>query len=189
MRGPRALLAVGALVAGLLALSAGPALAAPGARPGPVLAHNVLVSSDPAEGSSLDTGPARATLRFDLPVQPSFDTVTVVGPDGGTYQDGKAVVDGNTVSVAVRPLGPAGAYTVGYRVVSDDGHPVSGKVSFTLTRAGTGTPGPPAAAEQSDAGSGSGGSDGGGMPAWPWIIGAVVLVGAGAAVALRAGKG
>ncbi len=50
------------------------------------------------------------------------------------------------VSVALRPLGPTGTYTVNYRATSADGHVVSGSWSFDLTRAGTGEPGPPAAA-------------------------------------------
>ena len=84
-----------------------------------------------------------------------------------------------------------------YRVVSDDGHPVTGTVSFTLTAPGPGgalpTPSAAAAApvpapapaavdpqasiQQSD-----------GAPVWPWLVGAVVLVGAGAAAALRLGR-
>jgi methionine-rich copper-binding protein CopC len=155
--------------------------------PGIALAHDVLVGSDPVDGAKLDTGPSRIQLRFDLPVQDGFNTVTLIGPDGAHYEEGTAQVDGSTVSVAAGPLGPAGLYRVGYRVVSDDGHPVSGSISFTLTRAGTGSghPGPagstPTAAAD-DAGQGSS------MPVWPWIVGAVVLVIAGAAVALRAGR-
>ena len=113
------------------------------------------------------------------------------------------MVDGSTVSAPVQPLGPAGGYTVGYRIVSDDGHPVSGLVRFTLTRAGPGHGVPAAEAAGSSAGlnapsatgSGSGGSGSGsgsgsgGIPAWPWILGGVLLVAAGAAIALRLGKG
>jgi hypothetical protein len=67
--------------------------------------------------------------------------MSVVGPDGTNYQSGQVSAAGGQVSTAVSPLGPAGVYQIGYRVVSDDGHPVQGKVSFTLT-----APGPAAAA-------------------------------------------
>lgn len=159
--------------------------------PGVALAHNVLVGSDPADGSKVDAGPSRIVLRFDLPVQDGFNTVTLIGPDGAHYEDGAASVDGSNVSVAAGPLGPAGLYRVGYRVVSDDGHPVSGSVSFTLTKSGTGSghPGADGTAATPSSSSNEGGADrGGGMPAWPWIVGAVVLVIAGAAVAVRAGR-
>ncbi len=163
---------------------------------GTAFAHNVLVTSDPADGSSVATGPSRVTLTFDLPVQEGFAAITVIGPDGLRFQHGPAAVDSNVVSMAVNPLGPAGRYTIGYRVVSGDGHPVSGSVGFTLTKAGTGrgvpgpTPGSGAAATAgSGAGSGSGsGSGEGGVPAWPWIVGAVILVAGGAALAIRAGR-
>jgi methionine-rich copper-binding protein CopC len=157
--------------------------------PGIALAHNVLVGSDPADGSQLDAGPSRIVLRFDLPVQDGFNTVTLIGPDGGHYEDGAAQVDGSNVSVTAGPLGPAGLYRVGYRIVSDDGHPVSGSISFTLTRAGTGTGHPGAAGSAPASGTDAGSADtGSGMPAWPWIVAAVVLVVAGAGMALRTGR-
>ncbi|MDQ2708600.1 MAG: copper resistance protein CopC [Actinomycetota bacterium] len=172
---------------------------------GTAFAHNVLISSDPADGASLDSGPARAVLRFDLPVQPSFSAMTVVGPDGGHYEDGGATADGSTadgstVSVAVHPLGPVGRYLIGYRVVSDDGHPVSGSVSFTLIHAGTGRPvfaatwpgtGPGATAATTPGatpGAAREAAQGGGLAVWPWVVGAVLLVGGGAALALRTGR-
>ena len=75
----------------------------------------------------------------------------------------------------MRPLGPAGTYTVNYRVTSADGHVVSGSWSFRLTVAGSGTPGPAAAAT----------SAGNAIPAWPFVVVAVLLVGVGALWAVR----
>src|SRR5205085_774889 len=115
----------------------------------------------------------------DMP--PGFDTVAVIGPDGAAWQTGEVTASGPTISIAVAPLGPAGRYQVGYRVVSGDGHPVQGSTSFVLTKAGTGTPppqpataGPPASGSTSDASSGGSSS-----PIWPWIVAAVVVIGAG----------
>jgi methionine-rich copper-binding protein CopC len=175
---------------------------------GTAFAHDVLTASDPANGSSLATGPSKVTLTFDLPVKEYFSTITVLGPDGNHYEAGPSAVDGSTVSAPVQPLGPAGGYTVGYRIVSDDGHPVSGSVRFTLTQAGPGhgVPAAESAGSSAEAAApspgqpggpdGSGGSGGqasdsgsGGIPAWPWVVGGVLLVAAGAAIALRLGKG
>jgi copper resistance protein C len=155
----------------------------------PAFAHSQLEGSDPADGASLDAGPPRITLTFNEDMPPGFDVVTVVGPDGKVWQNGEVTTSGPTVSVPVAPLGPAGRYQVGYRVVSADGHPVQGRTSFTLTKAGSGTApaqpapttGPAAAAAPADSG--------GGTPVWPWIVGAVVLVGAGVTAALRLGRG
>ena len=77
-------------------------------------------------------------LTFNEPMQEQFAVLTVVGPDGNFWQDGKATVDGPRLSVVLRPLGPVGTYTVNYRITSADGHPVEGQRRFTLTVAGTG---------------------------------------------------
>ncbi|MCI2418585.1 copper resistance protein CopC [Saccharopolyspora sp. K220] len=156
---------------------------------GTALAHNVLVSSDPADGAQLAAGPREVRLTFDQPVRSGegYNTVTVVGPDGSYWTDGQMRVEGNTVIASVRELGPAGVYTIGYRVLSNDGHPVPGKVTFTLTTAGKGAPAPPPqTAEQP--GQQAQSEESGGMPIWPWIAGAVVLVIVGLVLALRLGK-
>ena len=85
------------------------------------------------------------------------------------------------MSAPLRPLGPAGVYTIRYRVTSADGHPVSGSVSFRLTVAG---PDAAAPAVPVTAGAASTGGDGS-MPLWPWITGGAVLLGTGFAVARR----
>lgn len=159
---------------------------------GQALAHNVLVSSDPAEGQQLDAGPPVVTLNFDQYVQSEagLSQVVVTGPDGGQWTTGEVEVNGTAVSAPLRPLGPAGDYTIGYRVLSADGHPVTGKITFTLTKPGTGTPAP--ASAQQDAGSTDAApaesGDSGGVPVWVWIAGAVVLLAAGVFFALRIGR-
>ncbi|MFF4778384.1 copper resistance CopC family protein [Microtetraspora fusca] len=102
----------------------------------PAQAHNVLVGSDPKDGAQVSTAPERITLKFDQPVRRDFARIAVTGPDGAEYAQGEIATKGNDVSVGLAPLGPAGAYTIGYRVVSNDGHPVTGTITFTLTAAG-----------------------------------------------------
>ncbi len=152
---------------------------------GPAAAHSTPVAGEPADAASIDAGPARVSVTFNENLQPSFPSLTVVGPDGNRWDKGQPVVDGPTVSVPVGDLGPTGKYTIAYRVTSADGHPVSGTRTFTLTKPGTGTPGPKAGASSSSSGE-EGGS--GGVPVWVFIVGAVVLFGGGLAVALLGGK-
>lgn len=158
---------------------------------GQALAHTRLLGSDPADGASLAAAPARVSLQFNEAMQAEFSTLTVTGPDGTAWQTGPVTADGTTVSIALRPLGPAGRYEIGYRVISDDGHPVSGAVAFQLTAPGPGTPAPaePAApaAPAAPAEAAPPPADGG-MPVWPWIVGAVVLVVGGVTTALRLGR-
>lgn len=153
---------------------------------GQAAAHSSLVSSDPAEGASLPAGPQQVRLTFDEPVQRQFATITVTGPGGTRWDAGEAVVSGNSVTTPVRPLGPAGEYVIGYRIVSADGHPVSDTLTFRLTVPGTGTPAEPA---PSSASSGSAGTSNGVMLIWPLLLAVVVLlIAAGVVLALRMGR-
>lgn len=148
----------------------------------PASAHNVLISADPPNNSTLTTGPRTVTLTFNAPVQNGPNTVTAIGPDGKHWESddhSAATVDGERVSASVRPLGPAGRYTIGYRIISADSHPVSGETHFTLTTAGTGTP--------NDHISVSTGSSGG-IPVWVWIAAAGAALALGLFLALRPGR-
>ncbi|WP_410587380.1 copper resistance protein CopC [Amycolatopsis sp. lyj-23] len=154
----------------------------------PALAHNVLVSSDPANGSSVATGPAKISLTFDQYVQGAdVNQIAVTGPGGGQWAEGPIGVVNNVISAPLRPLGPAGKYTVGYRVLSADGHPVTGELTFTLTTAGTGTPATVDAARSPGGSSSAAPQSSTGVPIWVWIAGAVVLLAIGLTVALRSG--
>jgi copper resistance protein C len=135
---------------------------------GAASAHATRISVDPAENAAVSTGPAHVRATFNEDLQTTFAAMTVVGPDGNLWSSGQPQVQGAVVSVGVRPLGPTGRYTVNYRVTSADGHVVSGSWSFRLTATGTGTPGP--VADSSD----NAPDD---VPVWPFIVGAVVLVG------------
>lgn len=146
---------------------------------GTAAAHNALTGSDPADGAVVATGGDRVTLTFDQPVQPGpGNQVAVTGPGNTLWATGQARVDGTEVTRDLVRLGPKGEYTVGYRVLSADGHVVRGNVSFTLTRDGGGTPvGTQDEAEE----------PGSGLPVWVWAIGAVALLGVGLVFALRVG--
>lgn len=160
-------LAVGACVGVMFVIAT---LTAPAAS-----AHATRISTDPVPDAALAAGPQRVSATFNEQLQTTFAAMTVVGPDGNLWSAGEPTVQGAVVGIALRALGPAGTYTVNYRVTSADGHVVSGSWSFRLTVPGTGTPGPPAA-----------GPDGGGaLPVWPFVAVAVALVAAGAWWAAR----
>jgi methionine-rich copper-binding protein CopC len=138
-------------------------------------AHATRLAADPADNAVLTSGPERVSATFNERLQTTFAAMTVVGPDGNVWSTGEPTVQGAAVGIGLRPLGPAGTYTVNYRVTSADGHVVSGSWSFRLTVPGTGTPGP-----------GVAGTDtGGAIPAWPFVVVAVALVAAGGLWAVR----
>ncbi|WP_218010887.1 copper resistance CopC family protein [Herbidospora mongoliensis] len=110
----------------------------PLSTPGPASAHNVLKTSDPADGASVSRLD-RVTLTFDQPVRADFAKLALTGPDGARYDAGLTVRD-EVVTATVKPLVSPGMYVIGWQIVSNDGHPVSGTIRFTYTNAGTGTP-------------------------------------------------
>lgn len=150
---------------------------------GTASAHNVLIGTDPAANATLDAAPAQVKLTFDQPIQTGqgFNAMTLTGPGNTRWPVTDVQVDSNVISGKLGALGPVGQYEVGYRILSADGHPVSGLLRFTLRTAGTGTP---LAATTTQ----NGGDSGGGIPVWVWIVGAVVLLGAGVLGALRLGS-
>ncbi|WP_422743871.1 copper resistance CopC family protein [Mycobacterium sp. WMMD1722] len=162
----------------LIALTAVAFVVLPVLSAGPASAHATRIATDPADNAALAQSPGRVSATFNEAMQDAFAAMTVVGPDGNLWSDGEPQVQGAVVSVAVRPLGPAGRYTVNYRATSADGHVVSGSWGFQLTTGGTGTPGPSASSPAPSTGSG-------GPPVWPFVVAACLVVGAGAWWAAR----
>src|SRR4051812_36589137 len=155
----------------------------------PAAAHAVFVSSSPADGSTVRTPPSRVTVTFDDTVgAPAY--VVVTGADGVRVDTGRARILGSAVTQSLRHSVPGGTYTVAYRVVSDDRHPVEGQVPSTAAAGPSSptapAPPPPAAAAPSAAppaaaAVASGGGDGSHLV---HVLGglAVVVAGAGALV-------
>ena len=166
------LAAVVALAAGIGVVHAGTAFA-----------HDVLISSDPKDGSTVATAPSSVTFTFDQPVQHFDPVVSLVGPDGRQFATGTPVISGNVVTGAVQQ-GPAGAYVAAYRIVSADGHPVTGEIHFTVTRGSVVSPGSRAAGSAAPASptgraSGSAGLSGG---LWAGLIVAALCIAAAAVI-------
>ncbi|AYY14641.1 copper resistance protein CopC [Actinobacteria bacterium YIM 96077] len=111
----------------------GTAIALAVATAPPAMAHNVLIETAPVEGTTLETQPETVELVFDDYVQDQDDFTQVAVLDGNenAYQVGEPRVEDNTVTQDVEDL-PDGDYTVSYRVVSADGHPVDGTFDFTM---------------------------------------------------------
>jgi methionine-rich copper-binding protein CopC len=147
----------------------------------PASAHNVLVGSLPAADTKLITGPSLIRFNFDAPVQTGNDTIVVIGPDGKHWErTSHASVLGNSVLTQVAPLGPAGTYTATYHIISADSHPVSGSITFQLTKAGNGNPVSAASVV---------GSSGVTVPFWVWIVIAVLVLGGALYAALVPRRG
>lgn len=98
----------------------------------PASAHGALVKITPYADALLTTAPTAVVLEFDEPVSTNFATVVVTTVEGLDVTQGKATVLGTNVTQALRPDLTSGDYRIAYRMVSDDGHPVTGESNFTL---------------------------------------------------------
>ncbi|WP_159085862.1 copper resistance CopC family protein [Aeromicrobium chenweiae] len=116
----------------LLGLAVPVLLLTGGLGSGPASAHAALVGSDPKAGSTLAVAPTTITLRFNEAVgNPAY--VAVTAPDGSKVEvtDVKAV-DQN-VTATVEDADMRGRYSAAYRIMSTDGHPVTGTVAYEVT--------------------------------------------------------
>lgn len=93
-------------------------------------AHDELTGTTPKNGTTLTSAPKSLDLTFAEKPLAVGNQISVKSPDGSTANITPSV-DGSTVSAPFTSHGN-GAYTVTWRVVSSDGHPISGSYGFTL---------------------------------------------------------
>lgn len=98
---------------------------------GPAWAHARLIASDPAGGATVSEAPAQVTLTFSERIETSFGGVQVFDPAGARVEAGDARISGTQVRVPLQPLTVPGAYTVVFRIISGDSHPVESRFAFT----------------------------------------------------------
>jgi copper resistance protein C len=107
--------------------------------------HSALESSIPSIDQVLEGFPSEMSLTFNeelISIEgESVNTLTLQGTDGANYGLLTPAVVGAVLSAkASSEEYPAGDYLLKYRVVSADGHPISGEISFstqTLTTIGS----------------------------------------------------
>jgi len=133
----------------------------------PASAHSKLTASTPADGARLSATPGSLSFTFDQTLQPvpSWDAVLVTGPSGTRHPARSVHIEGNTVHATCDRLGTAGTYTISYRGISGDGHPIAGHISIVLARPDIGSA--VSTAMSLPAGS---------VPAWMWILEFVIAL-------------
>jgi methionine-rich copper-binding protein CopC len=98
--------------------------------PTAAVAHSNSVDSEPRDDARIATLPRTATVTFNEPV--SEAALALTQPDGRVVTL-RARVSGTVVTAPLPTGGTKGRYVLAYRVVSEDGHPVTGEVEFTVT--------------------------------------------------------
>lgn len=152
------------------------------AAPSAAFAHDELIGSTPSNGEIVEVGPTEIDLRYSAnPLEGAGATeVLVISPSGAEVQQGDPVLDRNGVIQELSGADERGTYTVVWRIVSSDGHPISGELTFSV-----GEPSEPAGLPTAG---GAGGetdtdTDAGGVDVTAiWIIVGIVAIGLGGAL-------
>ena len=109
--------------------------------PGIASAHAILESSSPAPSALLASSPKEIRLDFDEQVESTLGDIRIYDSEQREISIEKTVrssTDASVVSAEVPAL-KSGVYVVVWRVVSADGHPVSGAFPFEIGTKSTGT--------------------------------------------------
>ena len=93
-------------------------------------AHTHLKEATPADKSVVNTAPASVVLKFSEAAKVTALTLHKNGEADQKLTASPATASAQ-VTAALPTLSP-GQYSVDWRVVSDDGHIMSGKLSFTF---------------------------------------------------------
>lgn len=99
----------------------------------PAGAHASLLSTDPVDGAVLQASPGTARLVYDERVSLPGDSVTLYDARGRTLPS-STTARGSEVTVDLPDELAQGSYVLLWRVVSADGHPISGSVTFAIGR-------------------------------------------------------
>lgn len=99
----------------------------------PAFAHSQEVATDPLDGATLNMLPASVSVTMDEKPMDVGHAMAVTAPDGTRVSGPDVTITGHQLTVPIVAQGPAGDYKVGYRVVSADGHVVTGAFTFTVT--------------------------------------------------------
>lgn len=98
---------------------------------GPAGAHADLIASEPSDGTTSDTPPTEVVLTFTEPVSIELGGIEVLDDDGEALDlEPSSQPTPEQVAVALPASLPDGAYLATYRVVSTDGHVITGAISF-----------------------------------------------------------
>ena len=97
-------------------------------------AHAQLTSSFPSKNQTVKVLPKLIWIEFDGDLMnlgdKQINRLTVTNSKKVRVDEGESFVGGPRISTKLKANLPSGKYQITYRVVSEDGHPVTGTYSF-----------------------------------------------------------
>jgi copper transport protein len=107
----------------------------------PALAHASLLAAAPADGVTIPEPPKTFRLEFNEPASPL--AMRLVSPDGQITALAEVHAENSIVTIAAPAMPKQGSYALSWRVISADGHPVGGVVSFAVGHPSAAVSAPP----------------------------------------------
>ena len=98
-------------------------------------AHAYILKSSPSENEIVNQAPKKVTIKFDEAIQPSFNSLKVYDGKGNRVDQNNGRIDSknpSTIEASLNENLPNGTYSINWRVVSSDGHPVEGVIPFQI---------------------------------------------------------
>lgn len=95
-------------------------------------AHAALIKSDPKNESTVTTLPDTAHMLFSENIRKNELRVVALAPDNAEITDGLPLVEGREIKVKIKPTKLNGNYQIRFHILSQDGHPISGKLEFKV---------------------------------------------------------
>jgi copper transport protein len=98
-------------------------------------AHAYIFKSVPSENEILGQPPPMVSIQFDETIQPSFNSIKVFDSNGKQVDQKNGRIDPNNASIIETDMNgnlSNGTYSIQWKVVSGDGHPVEGVIPFQI---------------------------------------------------------
>jgi len=100
-----------------------------------VSAHAYITNSNPSENEILEKAPTNVYIEFNEKIQTGFTILNVLNSSGERVDQKNVEIDPKTeksIKVDLESDLPNDIYTIEWRVVSADGHSVSGMIPFSI---------------------------------------------------------
>lgn len=94
-------------------------------------AHDTVLGTAPGDGETLTTAPTQVSVELSAVPQAIGSRMLVTSSDGTVLFDGEPTITDRVASVELPAVANDG-YTVAWRLVSSDGHPIDGTFGFVV---------------------------------------------------------
>ncbi|MCM3088332.1 copper resistance protein CopC [Bhargavaea ginsengi] len=98
--------------------------------PSGVLAHSHMETSVPEDGATVTEALEEIVLTFSAGIEEGSKLILTGGEGEAEFRE--MVVEGDRLTGILSAPLPDGEWTLGWEVISEDGHPISGELSFTV---------------------------------------------------------